>query len=218
MTTNDPAEAHRRIDRPRPSSLCAMYPILPKTCERAILERFLRAEAMALWSVRAGQSRAVPAHVLAFLRRHEAEEEQHLRQFESILDTRARERTRLPRVPAHWPALAVHLYGYESLGLEFARLLAGLRPDLGTIVRDEETHVAFFAREVKLILEGDARQADEARRFARAWWRRIPRTVDKYLQGDELSAYHADLHRSILAALERRFAAIGLLVPSSAQA
>lgn len=189
-----------------------MDPILPKTCERPILKRFLRAEAMALWSVRAGQTRAVPAHVLAFLRRHEAEEEQHLRLFETILDTKARERTDLPRVPAHWPALAVHLFGYEALGLEFARLLVSLRQDLRSIVEEEERHVAFFEREVRVILGGEARQAEEARRFARTWWRRIPRTVDRYLQGDELSAYRVDLRRSILTMLERRIAAIGLLV------
>ena len=37
----------------------------------------------------------------------------------------------------------MHLYGYEALGLEFARLLVGLRPDLTSILEDEEVHVGF---------------------------------------------------------------------------
>ena len=50
--------------------------------ERAILEQFLKAEAMALWAVRSAQAQAVPRAVLQFLRRHEEEEAQHLKQFE----------------------------------------------------------------------------------------------------------------------------------------
>jgi hypothetical protein len=41
---------------------------LPSSCETALLERFLKAEAMALWSVRAAQAKDVPAGVLQFLR------------------------------------------------------------------------------------------------------------------------------------------------------
>jgi len=33
---------------------------LPPTCERAILEQFLKAEAMALWAVRSAQAQDVP--------------------------------------------------------------------------------------------------------------------------------------------------------------
>lgn len=44
---------------------------LPASCEPAFLERFLKAEAMALWSVRAAQAKGVPSGVLQFLRRHE---------------------------------------------------------------------------------------------------------------------------------------------------
>ena len=57
-----------------------MAPILPSICERAILEQFLKAEAMALWAVRSAQAQDVPPGVLQFLRRHEEEEAQHLKQ------------------------------------------------------------------------------------------------------------------------------------------
>ena len=100
---------------------------LPSSCERAILEQFLKAEAMALWAVRAAQAQDVPPGVLQFLRRHEEEEAQHLKQFELLLGTTSHGKTSLPRVPDQWRVLAVHLYGYETLGLEFARLLVGLR-------------------------------------------------------------------------------------------
>ena len=45
--------------------------VLPQTCEKALLERFLRAEAMALWAVRAAQMQNLPRHVQTFLQRHE---------------------------------------------------------------------------------------------------------------------------------------------------
>ena len=64
---------------------------LPSTCERPILERFLRAEAMALYAVRSAQAN-VPAHALEFLRRHEEEEMEHLRQFEEMTGIAAREK------------------------------------------------------------------------------------------------------------------------------
>ena len=128
--------------------------ILPLSCERALLERFLKAEAMALWSVRASQLAHVPLHVLAFLRRHEAEEQAHLKQFESMLGATSSGKQVLPRVPRQWESLAVHLFGYETLGLEFAKLLVTLRPDLSNILKDEERHVAFFERESHRLLAG----------------------------------------------------------------
>src|SRR5580692_2711406 len=100
-----------------------MPEILPHTCERALLEQFLKAESMALWLVRSAQTQDVPPGVLQFLRRHEEEEDRHLRQFEQLLGTASRGRAALPRVPSEWRVLAVHLYGYEALGLEFAKLL-----------------------------------------------------------------------------------------------
>jgi hypothetical protein len=51
--------------------------------------------------------------------------------------------------------LAVHLYGLEALRLEFAKLLAGLCPDLSSILEDEETHVWFFEREIQKIPAGE---------------------------------------------------------------
>ena len=116
------------------------YP-LPSVCERAILEQFLKAEAMALWAVRSAQAQDVPPVALQFLRRHEKEEAQHLKQFELLLGASSQGKTALPRMPSQWRILAVQLYGYETLGLEFARLLVGLRPGLASILKDEEAHV-----------------------------------------------------------------------------
>lgn len=188
--------------------------ILPASCEKAILSRFLRAEAMALWAVKSAQS-GVPGHALSFLKRHEEEEREHLKIFEGLTGEQARDKAVLPKMPRQWHAMAVHLYGYEALGLEFARLLAGLRPDLAHILKDEEAHVGFFETEVKRILDGGRGPANGAREYARAWMRRIPKTLERYLRGDGLEPYQAELSERILAALRGRFTSIGLL-PSGA--
>ena len=182
---------------------------LPSSCERPILERFLRAEAMAMYSVRSAQA-GVPAHARDFLKRHEEEERAHLEEFERLTGIRAREKPALPRLPQQWHALAVHLYGYEVLGLEFAKLLASLRPDLAHILADEETHVGFFESEIRKVLQAGRGPANGAREYARAWLKRVPRTVEKYLQGDELAPCREALKTGILAAIESRFASIGL--------
>lgn len=184
---------------------------LPHNCELALLERFVKAEAMAMWSVRAAQSTNVPPHVLRFLQQHEQDEARHLREFEATLGTRAREKPALPRVPEQWAALAVHLFGYEVLGLEFAKLLVDVRPDLAPILADEEVHVGFFEREIQQLLSTDDGAARQARSFAEAWWRRLPRTVDRYLHDDALTPYRQDLRRTILDAIHRRFRSLGLL-------
>lgn len=177
--------------------------------ERALLERFLRAEAMALWAVRAAQAGDVPAGALDFLKRHEEEEARHLAKFEAELGVAPREKAVLPRVPRQWQALCVQLCGYESLGLEFAKLLADVRPDLAHILEDEKTHVAFFEREVRKVLEAGGPPADEARAFARTWFRRLPKTVDRYVAG--LGDDRRRLQSEILAAVEARFTSVGLL-------
>ena len=46
--------------------------------------------------------------------------------------------------------------------------------------------------------------------YARAWMRRIPRTLERYLRGDGLEPYQAELTERILGSLRGRFAAIGL--------
>ena len=184
---------------------------LPQACERALLEQFLRAEAMAMWAVRAAQAQEVPPHVLTFLRRHEADEQRHLQQFEALVGRQARDRASLPRVPRQWWALAVHLYGYEAFGLEFAKLLADVRPDLCSILKDEEAHVGFFEREIRQILQAGGGAARLARDTARAWWRRLPQTVDRYLRDEQLDAFRMELRRSILTAIDLRFTAVGLL-------
>jgi hypothetical protein len=183
---------------------------LPPSCEKAILSRFLRAEAMAMWAVKSAQS-DVPPHALSFLKRHEEEERDHLKIFEGLTGEQAREKAVLPRMPKQWHAMAVHLYGYEALGLEFARLLADLRPDLGRILKDEEAHVGFFETEVKRILDGGRGPANGAREYARAWMRRIPKTLERYLRGDGLEPYQAELSARILDSIRGRFTAIGLL-------
>jgi hypothetical protein len=184
---------------------------LPATCERALLERFLRAEAMALWAVRAAQTQQLPRHVQTFLRRHETDEQDHLRQFEGMLGTTSQRPPTLPTVPSQWEMLAVLLFGYEALGLEFARLLATLRPDLSEILDDELVHVGFFERELRMILAGAETGAQQAREAARSWWKKVPRTVDRYLRDDALAPYRAELRRHILSAIEMRFTALGLI-------
>jgi hypothetical protein len=120
---------------------------------------------------------------------------------------------RLPAVPRQWPTLAVQLYGYESLGLEFAALLATMRPDLASILEDEEAHVGFFERELRKILDGDAGQAELARMSARAWRRKLPATLDRYLDGQAMRPFKEDLARGILSAIDGRFVGAGLLDP-----
>ena len=187
-----------------------MTPPLPVTCERAILEQFLKAEAMALWAVRSAQAQDVPAAALKFLQRHEEEEAQHLKQFELLLGTSSHGKTALPRMPSQWRVLAVHLYGYETLGLEFARLLAGLRPNLVSILQDEAGHVEFFEHEVRHILIQGGPAAGETRQAAKAWRQRLPRTVDRYLRDGSLAPFREGLRQHLLDAIDERFLAVGL--------
>ncbi|NWF72742.1 MAG: hypothetical protein HXY51_06805 [Nitrospirae bacterium] len=191
------------------------YP-LPSVCERAILEQFLKAEAMALWAVRSAQAQDVPPVVLQFLRRHEEEEAQHLKQFELLLGTSSHGKTSLPRMPSQWRILAVQLYGYETLGLEFARLLVGLRPGLASILEDEEAHVGFFEREVRNILLQGGPPAYDTRQAAKAWRRRLPRTVDRYLRDASLAPFREGLRQHILDVIDERFLAVGLLTGEAA--
>ncbi len=188
----------------------AMSIRLPQECEPALLEQFLKAEAMALWAVRSAQLQQVPPHVSTFLRQHEEDEQQHLAQFETMIGRPPLERERLPTVPRQWPVLAVHLYGYESLGLEFATWLVTLRPDLASIREDELVHVEFFEREILRILKNDVVAAEQARVSARAWWRKLPSTVHRYLAAAVLAPYREALTDRILAAIERRFGQTGL--------
>lgn len=184
---------------------------LPPECETALLERFLKAEAMALWTVRSARLQDVPPNVYAFLRKHEEDEQQHLAKFETLISRQPRERERLPSVPRQWPALAVQLYGYESLGLEFATLLVTVRPDLVPIREDELVHVEFFEQEIHRILGDGAAGAEQARVSARAWWRKLPRTVERYLEAAVLDPFRPVLAGKILSAIERRFTTTGLL-------
>jgi predicted component of type VI protein secretion system len=183
---------------------------LPPTCERALLEQFLKAESMALWLVRSAQTQNVPPDVLQFLRRHEEEESRHLQRFEQLLGMTSRRKTPL-RVPSQWCVLAVQLYGYEALGHQFARLLVALRPDLHSILDDEEVHVQFFENEVRKLLVHDGSWAEGARQAARAWRRRLPRTVDRYLDYQTLTPFRDDLRQFILDAIDERFSGIQLL-------
>lgn len=188
---------------------CDTFIRLPPECEAALLDRFLKAEAMALWTVQSAQRQEVPPDVYPFLRRHEEDERQHLAQFEAMVGRQPRERERLPSVPRQWPVLAVQIYGYESLGLEFARLLLRLRPDLASILDDEVAHVAFFEREVRRILKGDS--AEQARRSAVAWRRKLPITLNRYLAADVFDPVRPALAERILAVIERRFIETELL-------
>jgi len=185
--------------------------LLPPSCEAALLERFLKAEAMALWAVRAAKAKDVPCGVLSFLLRHEEEEAKHLKEFETRLGVQSHVRSKLPRMPSQWWALVVHLFGYETLGLEFAKLLVQVQPDLRSILEDEQVHVDFFEGEVKKVLEQGGPPAEGARECAKAWWRRLPSTLDRYLEGDSLEPYRPELRQRILVAIYLRFAQVGLL-------
>ena len=188
---------------------------LPVSCERALLERFLRAEAMALWAVRAAQTQQLPRHVQTFLARHETDEQDHLRQFECMLGTLSQRSATLPTVPSQWEMLAVLLFGYEALGLEFATLLATIRPDLSDILDDEQVHVGFFEKELRAILAGGEVGAQQAREAARTWWKKLPRTVDRYLQDPSLEPYRTELRGHILSVIGQRFVALGLLADAT---
>jgi hypothetical protein len=101
------------------------------------------------------------------------------------------------------------------LGLEFAKLLVQVQPELMSILEDEHVHVDFFEGEVKKVLEQGGPSADGARECAKAWWRRLPSTVDRYLEGDSLSPYRLELRQRILVAIHLRFCQAGLLGPTT---
>lgn len=185
--------------------------LLPLACESALLEQFLRAEAMALAAVRAAQLQQVPPNVQRFLLRHEEDEQEHLAQFESIIGRRHVPRPRLPSVPHQWPALAVQLYGYECLGLEFATLLVQLRPDLTAIVEDETVHVEFFEKEIHRILSSGGKEAAHARLCASAWWKKVPKTIGRYLDAAVFELFREALHDRIRTGLQRRMTDLGLV-------
>lgn len=185
--------------------------LLPPSCETALLERFLKAEAMALWAVRSAQAKEVPPGVLTFLRRHEEEEAKHLKEFETRLGVRSHIRETLPRMPSQWWALVIQLFGYEALGLEFAKLLVQVQPELQSILEDEQVHVAFFEQEVKMVLAQGGTTAEGARQSAKAWWRRLPSTVDRYLEGDSLTPFRSELKERIMASIFTRFESLTLL-------
>jgi hypothetical protein len=95
--------------------------------------------------------------------------------------------------------------------LEFAKLLVQVQPELTSILEDERVHVDFFERQVKKVLEGGGPAAEGARHSARAWWRRLPPTVDRYLEGQALEPFRPELRSRILTAIQTRFCALGLL-------
>src|SRR4026207_1845522 len=175
--------------------------LLPHSCEAALLERFLKAEAMALWAVRSAKAKDVPEGVLSFLLRHEEDEAKHLKEFETRLGAQPQARKKRPRMAGQWGALVIQLFGYEALGLEFAKLLVQVQPDLMSILEDEQVHVKFFAGEVQKGLEGGGPAAEGARDAANAWWRRLPPTVDRYLEGEALEPFRAELRQRHLAAI-----------------
>ena len=130
---------------------------------------------------------------------------------ETRLGVQSHARETLPRMPSQWWALVIQLFGYEVLGLEFAKLLVQVQPDLQSILEDEQVHVAFFESEVKKVLAQAGPAADGARQSAKAWWRRLPLTVDRYLEGDSLTPFRSELKERILASIFTRFESLTLL-------
>ena len=100
--------------------------------------------------------------------------------------------------------------GYETLGLEFAKLLVQVQPDLQSILDEEEVHVGFFEEEVRKVLAEGGTAADGAKESARAWWRRLPPTVERYLEGESLMPFRAELRQLILDSIHARFVQVGL--------
>jgi hypothetical protein len=96
------------------------------------------------------------------------------------------------------------------VGLEFARLLVGLRPDLISIFKDEEVHVRFFEHEVRTILMQGGSVADGARQAALSWRRRLPPTVNRYFHDESFAPVRDELQGHILGVIDERFLAVGL--------
>ena len=66
-------------------------------------------------------------------------------------------------------------------------------------------HVEFFEREVKKVFEGGGPAAEGARDSANAWWRRLPPTVDRYLEGEALEPFRSELRQRIWQHFHTRF-------------
>jgi len=180
--------------------------------ERAILERFLRAEAMAKYALRSAM-KEVPEGIRDFLRRQEAQEAVHQERFERVTGLKARERVDLPKMPAQWNACAVRLLGYEALGFEFAKLALAetsgeTREMVTEILADEEEHVRFYEKALEGILAEGGPRAEETRMMSAAFLRRLPKTVQRYLRGAELET----LEGSILAGVRHRFHKLGISI------
>jgi hypothetical protein len=95
--------------------------------------------------------------------------------------------------------------------LEFAKLLVELRPDLSAIFEDEKQHVAFFERELAKMVARGGTTASTVQQSARAWWKRLSRTLDRYLGDESFEPYRAGLRLAVLGAIEERSLSIGLL-------
>src|SRR5262249_16265216 len=95
-----------------------------------------------------------------------------------------------------------------------AKLLVQVQPDLQSILDDERGHVRFFEQQVIEMLASSELTAEAVRKSARAWWRRLPRTLERYLEGDGLTQYRSELRELILTTIKDRFGALGLLEPS----
>ncbi len=67
-----------------------------------------------------------------------------------------------------------------------------------------------------MILAGEKPKAQQAREAAGSWWKKLPRTLDRYLRDDTLAPYRDELRPHILSAIEQRFTAIGLLPQQAA--
>jgi hypothetical protein len=114
-------------------------------------------------------------------------------------------------MPSQWWALVIHLFGYEALGLEFAKVLVKVQPQLMPILEDELVHVEFFEHEMMKVLQQGGPAAEGAKSSAKAWWRRLPPTVDRYLEGESLEPFRPELRQRMLAAIHLRFRQVGLL-------
>ena len=179
-----------------------------QTCEQALLERFVP-KAMALWAVR-GADQDLPLTCRPFssgmrrMNRTTSNNSGHARHPVSTDQRRCRPYRHSGRC---WRCCC---FGYEALGLEFASLLAGIRPDLSDILDDERFMSDFSGGRNRDDPAGGGVGAQQAARLRERGGRFTALSVDRYLKDPALAPYRTEPGQ-ILSAIGQRFVALGLL-------
>ena len=66
-------------------------------------------------------------------------------------------------------------------------------------------------REIIRLLTDGGPSAEQARRSAQAWWRKLPRTIDRYLEAPMLDAVRLAVAAHLLGTIKQRLIRAGLL-------